>query len=83
MKDMNPMDSAVGGQQQTFAPSPSLQVSRAQCSCLCPGFGPILWRGGSSAAVGRGSGVLRVPYSTASSSIAAGGAVCLWAGDAG
>lgn len=35
--------------------------------CLCPGLGPILWRGGSNAAVGRGSCVLRVTYSTGSS----------------
>lgn len=66
MRDTNPMDSALRGQQQIFAPPPSLQVSRARCSCLCPGFGPVVWRAGSSAAVGRRSHVLRVTYSTGS-----------------
>lgn len=33
MRDTNPMDSAVEGQQQIFAPSPSLQVSRAVPAC--------------------------------------------------
>lgn len=67
MRDTNPMDSAVEGQQQIFAPSPSLQVSRAVLSV--PRFWSHTgkrWRGGRSAAVRRGRRVLTVTYSTGS-----------------
>lgn len=84
MRDMNPMDSAVKGQQQIFAPSPSLQVSRARCSCaqvLVPFYG------GEAAVLQWGERVLSseslIPRAASSSSSAvAGGTVCPWAGGA-
>lgn len=84
MRDTNPMDSAVENQQKIFSPSPSLQVSRAQCSACAQVLVPFY--GEEAAVLQWGEGVVSLESlipQAASSSTAAGGAVCPWAGAAG
>lgn len=84
MRDTNPMDSAVEGQQQIFAASPSLRVSRTQCSACAQVLVPFY--GGEAAMLQWGEGVVSLESLTpqaAPSSTLAGGAVCPWAGGAG